>query len=226
MRVAAATLFVLLAASLSAAAGEAQTDATSCVAIGKPDPAKRYQYRFTDSRGTRSDYSNQWDEITATGSRLRTTKQGTGGTSQSTYVSEYRIERDVTMVTAYRSSGNEGGKRFGNTTRFTPAVLGDPALRACANRTWTIAVSTATHQSSQGTFTAKTDPGQLRMLSLRESVTVPAGTFDTVRYVRTTTSAAGQVRDEYWKSIEHGVIVRHHSSLPGATSSEVLQAIR
>jgi hypothetical protein len=226
MRVSVAMSFILLATSLPANGGELPAGDANCVAIGKPDPAKRYQYRFTDSRGNRSEYTNQWDEITATSSRQRTTKQGTGGTSQSTYISEYRIERDVTLMSAYRSSGSEGGKAFDNSTRFSPAVVGDPVQRACAGRSWNIAVSTATHQSQQGRFSARTDPGELKILAIHDKITVPAGTFDTVRYTRTTTSAAGRVRDEYWKSIEHGVIVQHRSTLPGATSSEVLQAIR
>jgi hypothetical protein len=40
--------------------------------------------------------------------------------------------------------------------------------------------------------------------NLRSRQTVPAGTFDTVEYVRTS-----QSRDVYWKSTVHGVIVKH-----------------
>ncbi len=52
-------------------------------------------------------------------------------------------------------------------------------------------------------------------------VTVPAGTFDTVHYIRTSQST-----DEYWKSLEHGVVVKHVATLPMGTMTEVLSAIR
>ena len=32
--------------------------------------------------------------------------------------------------------------------------------------------------------------------------------------------------DEYWRSIEHGVVVKHTSTLPGGATSEVLVSIR
>jgi len=55
---------------------------------------------------------------------------------------------------------------------------------------------------------------------------VPSGTFDTVHYTRTTTGARGAIVDEYWKSIEHGVVVRHLSAVAGVKLTEELQAIR
>ena len=64
------------------------------------------------------------------------------------------------------------------------------------------------------------------MLGIHESVKVPAGTFDTVHYTRTTAGARGTIVDEYWKSIEHGVTVKHSSTLLGMTTTEVLQSIR
>jgi hypothetical protein len=42
-----------------------------------------------------------------------------------------------------------------------------------------------------------------------------------VRYVRTSQST-----DEYWKSIEHGVVVKHIATLPSGAMTEVLSAIR
>ena len=50
---------------------------------------------------------------------------------------------------------------------------------------------------------------------------MPAGSFDTVHYVRTS-----QSNDEYWKSIEHGVVVKHIATTPVGTVTEVLVEIR
>jgi hypothetical protein len=55
---------------------------------------------------------------------------------------------------------------------------------------------------------------------------VPAGTFDTVRYTKTMNSGRGQVKDDLWKSIEHGITVKRNSTQPGSVATEVLIAIR
>ena len=55
---------------------------------------------------------------------------------------------------------------------------------------------------------------------------MPAGTFDAVHYTRTMATPVGQSVEEYWKSIEHGVIVKHVSTLPAGAATEVLVSIR
>ena len=66
-----------------------------------------------------------------------------------------------------------------------------------------------------------TPAGTLRIVAIREKVTVPAGTFDAVHYIRTSQST-----DEYWKSLEHGVIVKHIGTLPTGVVTEVLLSIK
>jgi hypothetical protein len=205
-----------LALLLAPAAAGAQARGGNCVAIGTPKPALEYVYRLTDSRGTSSDFRTVWDEITRTQSRSRTTR-GRGGDVES--ISRYRIVDDVSVI-------DETSQSDAGTTTFAPGVVGDPFGRACAGGSWPIAAATATNRSARGTFSAKSDAGELKMLGLHVSATVPAGTFDTVHYTRTTTSARGTVVDEYWKSIEHGVVVRHRSAVAGVTLTEELQAIR
>jgi hypothetical protein len=55
---------------------------------------------------------------------------------------------------------------------------------------------------------------------------MPAGRFDTVRYTRTLKTPGRTSVDEHWKSLEHGVVVKHVSTLPTGTSTDVLTAIR
>jgi hypothetical protein len=107
-------------------------------------------------------------------------------------------------------------------TTFTPGLVSDPAFRACAGRSWPIRPVTATfQQSGQTNASAQTPAGTLRIISIHEAISVPAGSFDTVHYVRTSQST-----DEYWKSIEHGVVVKHTGTLPVGTVSETLVEIR
>jgi hypothetical protein len=136
------------------------------------------------------------------------------------YVSRYRIVDDVSVI-------EETAQSDAGTTMFAPGVVGDPFGRACTGRSWPIASATATNRSTRGTFSAQSDAGELRVLGIHVPVTVPAGTFDTVHSTRTTRSAGrGTIVDEYWKSIEHGVVVRHLSAVAGVKLTEELQAIR
>ena len=192
----------------------------ACVTIGTPKPTVGYTYQHRDSNGTVSQFTQHWEEVTPTGSRLRIVR----GAKVTIQVNEHHIEEDVSVIDATTSSDASGG--VNSKTTFRPGVVGDPAFRACAGRSWPIHVVTARHSSAQGNASAPTYAGTLTIVALREAVTVPAGRFDTVHYIRTSTTPVGKSVDEYWKSIEHGVIVRHTSKGPTGVATEVLQAIR
>jgi len=215
----------MIATAFAAPAGAATQADGDCVLIGKPQPTMGYTYRYRDSRGGASEYTSRWDEVSATGSRVRTTRRGAGGSSASVQVNRHRILDDIVMIEQSTQSGTDTSGPVRNATTFSPAITGDPAFRACEGRAWQIASVTATHVSLRGSHSAKSDVGELRIVALRVPVTVPAGRFDTVHYTRTMTSPVGRVTDEYWKSIEHGVIVKHHSTLPGVRVSEELMSI-
>ena len=191
-----------------------------CVTIGIPKPSQGYTYERQQPSGAMSRYTQYWEELTATASRVRVVR----GTDVSVQTTQHRIEDDVSVIDTTMSS--DPGGRVNHRTTFRPGVVGDPAFRACAGRSWTISAVSAQHASAQGNAAAQTYPGTLTIVAIREAVTVPAGRFDTVRYSRILATPAGRSVDEYWKSIEHGVIVRHTSTLSGGVSTEVLHAIR
>jgi hypothetical protein len=225
LRMSAANLAVVLAAGLADAQGVARGGAGDCVTLGAPKPAVTYTYVRSEPRGASVEYSNQWEQVTSAGSRVRTERAGRGGGTSSN-VSRHRIENDISIIEQTTSNGTDARGTFSSTTTFTPGIVGDPFGRACAGRSWPIAAVSATNRSVRGTFTTKSDAGELKMLGLRETITVPAGTFETIHYARITTSPRGTITDEYWKSIEHGVTVKHESRLMGLTTTEVLQSIR
>jgi len=104
---------------------------------------------------------------------------------------------------------------------FQPGIIGDTGFRACAGRSWPIPSVTASYQSGQTKASTSTPAGTLRVVAIHEKITVPAGTFDTVHYIRTSQST-----DEYWKSIEQGVVVKHVGTLPNAVVTETLISIK
>jgi hypothetical protein len=220
----AAALAIVAAIGVALDSAPAATQVRSCVALGTPNPSLTYTYARTE-RGATVEYSTQWEEVTDSGSRQRTTRAGRGGGTTNN-VSRHRVENDVSIIQETVQSGTDSGAAFTSTTVFEPGVVGEPFGRACAGRSWPIASVTAINRSARGTFSAKSDAGELELLGVNERVIVPAGTFDTIHYTRTTTSARGTVVDEYWKSIEHGVTVKHQSTRIGMFTTEVLHSIR
>jgi len=194
----------------------------NCVSIGTPKPTLSYTYRYGDSAGGSSEFTDQWEEFTKTGSRLLTTKTSPKGPGVLTSTTEHRVVDDVLILDRSTHTGTDAGNRVDNSTSYQPGVVADPAYRACAGRTWPIPAVVATSQSAHGRFSAATPEGTLAIRAIRESVSVPAGRFDTVHYTRT----GGQSVDEYWKSIEHGVTVRRTHTLPGGVVvTTILQTI-
>lgn len=193
----------------------AQTPPGDCVVIGTPKPSVTYVYQHSETNGKVTEVSNIWESVTDTGSRLRTN----GPAGATVQANEHRIVDDVSLIEKSTKLDAKGGVI--DTTTFRPGIVGDPAFHACVGRSWAIPAVTATYQSRQANASTTSPAGTLRIVSIRERITVPAGTFDAVRYVRTSQST-----DEYWKSIEHGVIVKHTGTLPVGTVTDVLLSIR
>jgi hypothetical protein len=186
-----------------------------CVAIGTPKPSATYVYQHAEARGKVTDITTTWEIVTATGSRSRTT----GPHGVIVQINEHHIADDVAVLD--KSTKLDAKGSVIDSTTFRPGIVSDPALRGCAGRSWPIPSVTASYRSTQTNASAPTPAGTLRIVAIRERVTVPAGTFDTVHYVRTSQST-----DEYWKSLEHGVVVKHIATLPSGTMTEILSAIR
>jgi hypothetical protein len=159
--------------------------------------------------------TNVWERVTETGSRLRA--EGPAGVF--VQVNAHHVENDVVVLDESSKLGPSGNPL--DSTTFRPGLIAEPAFRACAGKSWQIPSVTATFKSGQADTSASTPAGNLRIVAVHERVTVPAGTLETVHYVRTSQST-----DEYWKSIEHGVVVKHTGTLPVGTASEVLLEIR
>jgi hypothetical protein len=186
-----------------------------CVTIGKPRPTVSYTYQHSESTGRRSQYTQRWEELTDTVGRVRiVSPRGT-----EIQVNSHRIVDDVAVLD--RTSKLAVGGSVIESTTFRPGLVTDPAFRACTGSSWPIPAVTVSFQSGQTRASAPNPAGTLKIIAIREPVRVPAGQFDTVHYIRTS-----QSRDEYWKSIEHGVIVKHVGTLPNFVVTEELLSIK
>lgn len=198
--------------------GVAAPASAACVTFGKPQPTTTYSYRRSDSNGTVAQYTQRWTEFTAERASVAVVR----GKVNEVVTNKHKMQDDVSMIAATASRTSNGSSR----TDFRPALMGEPMFRACAGRTWTIKAVAATYTAGSQVSTANTFPGSMKIGSLRESIQVPAGRFECVRYTRTLTTPTGPSLDEYWKSIEHGVVVKQVSKVGGWTSTTELTAIR
>jgi hypothetical protein len=195
----------------------AKSSGGDCVTFGTPKPTTTYVYERRGA-GPANRYTHQWREFTNTLARVAVVR----GPVNEVVVNRHTIVDDVTVIDSMTSAASTGNSK----TTFTPGVIGDPMFRACAGQSWTIRAVRATYEGGGRNSSANTYPGTLRIVSIRESVTVPAGTFPSVHYTRILSTPGGQSVDEYWKSIEHGVVMKQVSSVAGSTSTAEVQAIK
>jgi len=194
--------------------------AAGCVTIGTPKPNRGYTYRQTQSSGGGSEFTDWWEQFTKTGSRLLTTPGRSKGTGILT-VNKHRIVNDVLVL----DSSSQSGPGAGGSSWFKPGVVSAP-VRACAARSWPVPGVTVTNQSPQGTFSAMSDEGTLRIVAIHEPITVPAGKFDTVHWTRNLRAQTGLQTNEYWSSIDDGVIVKRMHTIRGIVITATLQSIK
>lgn len=199
------SLFVVSLSVRPVASGSEQgvESTTKCVSIGKPRPDVTYTYDHIETTGKRSQYTNVWESVTDTGSRVRVV----GPLGTEVQVNVHKIVDDAALLSKTTKLDARGGVI--DSTSFSPDLVSDPAFRVCEGKSWRIPTVQATYQSAKQNASTGTPAGTLRIVAIRESLTVPAGRFDTVHYIRTSQSI-----DEYWKALDQGVIVKHIATLP------------
>jgi hypothetical protein len=216
-----AILLTLTALGVLAGSLPAQGDA-DCVTVARPAVGVKYAFRFADAAGTVSTSITEYLAFSDTSVRLRLTHNGAFASVERVNESTFRVEDDLVVTEKMVSSGTNAGGAFENTVTFQPARIGDPASRVCSGRTWTIPpVSVSTVGSQGGLAEMTTDPGHGRVISVHESVTVPAGTFQTVHYEKVFDGANGHVVEETWQSIADGVSVKYTHDGPAGVATQV-----
>jgi len=172
----------------------------------------KYQFRYSDGRGTVSTSTTEYLTVSDTSVQLRLTQ---------------RVVDDLLVIEKTVSTGTGPRGRTRNTVTSSPPMVGDPASRVCGGRTWTIPSVTMSTTASPGAASqVRTDPGTGRVIAVRRAVTVPAGTVETVHYEKTFSGPHGRVVLEFWRSVTDGVSVKYTYRAAGVVATQVLTAIR
>lgn len=126
---------------------------------------------------------------------------------------------------------------FGNTVvevdiDFVPALIAGPAAGWCTGETWSVPATTETIVSKslagQTSNIATTIASDGAVLAVGELVTVPAGTFRTVKYRSDTVSGTSLQPSITWTSMDRSIVVKQQT-LDGAgnvTTTTELQSVQ
>ena len=220
--------FIAFGVMALCATAHGQTVADDCVTVSRPKAGTSVAHRFTDPAGTVSTSTTEYLAVSDTSVRLRLVHRGAYGVVDTVNDSTVRVEDDLIVVDTLVSSGTTAHGTYQNTVTFRPGQIGEPASRICRGRTWTVPAVAVSASGSRGGLakTTTTDPGSGRVISVRESVTVPAGTFETVHYERVFDGANGHVVERAWLSVAHGINVKFTHDGPAGTATQVLTGIR
>ena len=199
---------------------------SQCVSINPPKSDVDFVYSYTSSTGEVSESTMRWLQFTPTASRLQTTRVAGDGRMVATEDTEHSIENDLLVMLRDSVTGTDHQGPFSSSMTYSPGMIVMPAFRTCAGLTVTIPSVAQTNKSNESTSTTQSDPGELKIIAVDVPVTVPAGTFSTVHFIRTLNKPRGTDVNEVWRSTLHGVTVKRVHTTPRTTATEVLQAIR
>ncbi|HEX8619595.1 MAG TPA: hypothetical protein VF911_18590 [Thermoanaerobaculia bacterium] len=111
---------------------------------------------------------------------------------------------------------------------FVPSLAVGPAGGWCVNATWLSSPSTQTITTRPSigppmTITNTVLANEGIVLAVGDQITVPAGTFNTVKYRGTYASASGAQVAITWVSMEHNIVVRQDTLDAGGSTTSVMQ---
>ena len=230
-----AVLALALLAALPAAAAKRRSArsapaaaAGSCHTFGLVRSGLKATYHATSPSGD-ADFTITW--ITDTPTFTHTTQKVT--TAQGTSDAETRLDGEVfgtlrglkhlNVKTTTQVPGF-GGVTTETDIDFVPTLTQGPAAGWCVGNTWSVPAVTETITTrtpvGQNTQMITTVASTGEVLAVGESVTVPAGTFQTVKYRGAIVSGSSVQTAITWVSMQHNVVVRQDTlDASGAVTS-------
>src|SRR5262245_42284267 len=111
-------LATALVVSLIGAGAMDQAGTGECVTFAVPQPARVFTYEHLDPSG-RTTNTQQWERVTQTESRVRTT----GPEGVQININTHRIVNDVAVISLTRKTSASGG--LISSTEFNPGLVSD-----------------------------------------------------------------------------------------------------
>jgi len=220
-----------LAAAAGGGGGGGGGSTGECVTLPIPANGSRVVWSISGtSSGTSvsgtvdTTYTSVSETSATTQTDSTTSGGGVSSTSDTTTVQTYSVQTNgqgipdlyVSQIKV-NGSASAGGfnQSINSTISFSPAKLFGPWRKFCEGYTWQ---APSVQQTVTGAGTSNTPVDNGEVISINESVTVPAGTFTTVH--RRVTQVGGSVTDA-WFDVESGHEVKQVSTTGGDTTTSV-----
>ena len=201
----------------------------NCVNISLPASGTRQTFNVSANGAAVGTVNTTYNSIgdtqsnTTTHSELST--QGISTVTDSTEVQKYEITANKIYVSSVEVSGTSTVAGFSipvsSTITNTPAQLLGPAKVYCEGETWTAPSVSQSVVANGFNTTSQTEVSNGKVVSINESVTVPAGTFTTVRMERTESSG----KTIHWLGTSNGLTIKQQTfDNGGALTGETVTA--
>jgi hypothetical protein len=207
----------------------------NCHTFGLVAPGTKASYR-SDAPGGVVTFTITW--ISDTPTQTKTTQKVTANntTSDAETVLDGEVVGNLRALKHFNLKVSSTVPVLGKVTTetdvtFTPSLVAGPAQGWCVGNTWTVPPVTEqiVVKSPQGTFptTVTTIASTGEVLAVGESVTVPGGTFNTVKHRGSILSGSSVQTAITWTSMQHNIVVRQDTIDAGGavTSTTVLTSL-
>jgi hypothetical protein len=197
-----------------------------CHEFGLVTPGLKATYH-SEAQGGNADFTITWisDTLTQTKTtQVVTTAQGTADvetTLDGEVVGNLRALKHIDLKTSMTVPV------IGKVTTeveidFVPSLVAGPAEGWCVGNTWTVArvtetITTRTPGLPTQTQVVTTIASTGEVLAVGETITVPAGTFETVKYRGAIVSSTSVQTAITWVSMEHDIVVKQDTIDGGGT---------
>jgi len=214
----------------------------NCVAVGPPAEGTVANYQTVSTQqGGQSvlDFTTEYVAVSNTQITTRQTSEanigGLQSTSETDSTSNFEVDGDLIYTTSVSTSTTSTIPNFGTSTQgieisYSPRLFNGPASTYCEMQQWTVGTvsqsttSTPPIMGQPATVVSDTSPVNATVLSVNESVTVPAGTFNTVKWEL---GFGGSVTSVNWFDPDTGLNIKVETfdDLDALTSTTELQSI-
>ncbi len=208
---------------------------SDCVTLPFPEEGMRLRWELTGSQdgvSTHTTLATHYREIDHNGLTSHTTSSTTRDNITTRSEGEERQEflrsdgfLYLTRITTHGSvSRSDRSLAYTSATDYSPAWQTGPAERFCLGQRWHSDAVTATTHTLGTTHTAPSGGSSGEVEQIGEAITVPAGTFTTVRMI---THARNEPDSYYreWRDMATGVMVQATFQSAAQQSTRVLTAI-
>jgi hypothetical protein len=240
--IAALAVFIVIPAegqkrrSAAAPGGTAQPPQGNCHTFGLVQAGLVASYHSVTNNGGVADFEITYISDTPTQLKTRQKTVTAQGTANAETVVDGEVVGNLRGLKHINVKVTTAVPGFGNFTvdtdiDFVPSLIAGPAAGWCVGNTWNVSPVTETITVRGGptgtiTNTVTTVAAQGEVLAVGAAITVPAGTFNTVKYRGVIVAGSDPQPAITWVSMEHNIVVKQDTLDANGNVTSVTELVR